>query len=142
MAIQDSLTAARFDELLNSFYESMARDTKPMYDTAHIGHRTYYDLAKNELQYQPVTHQSLFGMKLVVNPMFPYRATCPACSGTGEGIGSTFCPKCKGAGATMVDGMMTGARSSSMVLLTRPLPRKPVRWPRSVLVPKRPLPRR
>lgn len=124
--------------VLERMYERV-RHMEPLYDVAHVGHRTFYDLLKNEVMYEPVPARSLYGMELKVSSMFPYTHTCSECNGTGEGKTSTYCPKCKGAGAERVEGMMTGARGS-MCLITSPLPKKfAPRWPADVLVPKRPI---
>jgi hypothetical protein len=77
------------------------------------------------------------GIRMTENPMFPFVQICGTCGGSGEGVTSTFCPQCHGAGKTRIDGVMTGA-NDTMAVIVHYFPPKPVRWPESVRVPKRP----
>lgn len=83
--------------------------------------------------------RQLFGLRLQTNPMFPYEQACEKCGGTGDGVESTFCPVCKGAGRYRVDGVMTGA-GNTLAAIVHYFPPKPVRWPEGVRVPRRPHP--
>lgn len=81
----------------------------------------------------------LWGMQVRENHMFPYEQSCGKCAGTGDGVESTFCPTCKGAGRYRVEGAMVGA-GGKMAVIMHYYPGKPVKWPASVAVPRRPSP--
>lgn len=75
--------------------------------------------------------RTAFGIPVKSNPMFPYDAPCSPCEGSGSGGDeATYCPRCKGAGATRFVGMITNdyIRSFTTVpeitLLTEALPKK------------------
>lgn len=65
--------------------------------------------------------QPFAGIAIKENPMFPWESTCSTCKGTGEGTESTYCKKCRGAGATKFVGLVTG---EPLMLITEPLPKK------------------
>ena len=62
------------------------------------------------------------GIPVRKSDLFPYEIGCSTCDGTGEGVDSTYCQKCHGAGAIRVEGMMQQGRQT--ILLTSPLPKK------------------
>lgn len=76
------------------------------------------------------------GVQVRENRMFPYVQSCGKCGGSGDGETSTYCPSCKGAGRTRVEGVMVGA-GDKMAVLMHYYPPKPVAWPADVLVPVR-----
>lgn len=79
----------------------------------------------------PAGGQSLYGIPVKTNPMFPYEVTCSSCEGSGSGGDeATYCPKCTGTGGTRYVGMMNSGSPRSwyepgqVVFLTEALPRK------------------
>jgi hypothetical protein len=94
------------------------------------------DLTRNPLR-SPFA-SSIFGMPVRESRAFPCTIDCAKCGGTGKGgAEATYCPKCAGAGATRVEGVMTSGDQT--IMLTSPLPRKFAPNWEGRTVPKRPL---
>lgn len=62
-----------------------------------------------------------FGVPIHTSPLFPIENRCAPCDGTGEGAESTYCKPCKGAGRTVIDGMMQNGAQT--IMITRALPK-------------------
>jgi len=127
---------------IDALREAMAKmPPAPLYDNLFAGPRVSSLIDE---YYPPIyQHASVYpfrygGMRIEQSRMFPFEQTCSRCNGTGDGGNdSTYCQHCKGAGASKIEGVMTGARDS-MCLLTSSLPKKfPVAWSAGAL-PKRP----
>lgn len=96
----------------------------PRLDSLHLSDR-YLDALLPVIGPTPRPFGNAFGMPVHTNPMFPFEIGCSTCEGTGEGTDSTYCRKCRGQGATLVEGMMTsGAWGEEKVILTGTLPKK------------------
>ncbi len=54
----------------------------------------------------------LGSVDVTVSHLFPYKQSCAVCNGTGEGLTSTYCPSCHGAGAVEIIGAMLDGRDS------------------------------
>lgn len=66
---------------------------------------------------------SFAGIPISSSSLFPYEHSCPHCNGSGEGGSeATYCRQCKGAGKTIVDGMIL--QHGLTKLIVRPLPPK------------------
>jgi len=63
---------------------------------------------------------TMYGIPIHSNPIFPMQSTCEDCNGTGEGATSTYCPKCKGAGATRILGVMQNFGQTVVIRDTLP----------------------
>lgn len=63
---------------------------------------------------------TMYGIPVHSNPMFPMNLSCPECSGTGEGVSSTYCPRCKGTGGTRTLGVMQNRGQTIMINDTLP----------------------
>ena len=90
-----------------------------------ISVRRYYELRRqvddDSLPVGLICHppQTLYGMKLIVSPQFPFETNCGTCGGTGEGTDATYCSRCKGAGRLRFEGMALPSRT----MFTSPLPK-------------------
>ncbi|MFC0683193.1 hypothetical protein [Novosphingobium clariflavum] len=58
------------------------------------------------------------GIRIEPHSVFPTEHSCTDCSGSGEGVASTYCKPCGGAGRRRVVGMV------DTILITEPLPKK------------------
>ncbi len=92
--------------------------------------RDMYNAPRDPLVGNPI---GAFGIPIHSSNIFPYESTCEPCSGSGEGSTSTYCLRCKGAGAIRYEGMVTNGmndfmmgtgRGVSTILITSPLPKK------------------
>jgi hypothetical protein len=102
-------------------------------------------LARDE-HLQPRDHRhslvrSAMGIDLIESAHFPQHLECDACKGSGSGgKHSTWCLKCTGAGAAMIDGAMVDHAGFRMQLLTRPLPKRfAIPFPPEITVPAAPM---
>lgn len=72
----------------------------------------------------PLVGSNVFmGMELRTSPAFPHRMDCAMCDGTGKGASSTYCPTCRGGGATIVDGYIEMSLAQRSLLVSY-LPRR------------------
>jgi hypothetical protein len=115
----------------------------------HLSHGAYAEMMRRrrEVTIDPCANPLLggrsqfAGMAIEPSNLFPMRLACTACEGTGQGGDlSTYCQRCAGAGASMVDGAMIDHHGFQMQLITRKLPKAfAVAFPSAVLVPPPPM---
>lgn len=66
---------------------------------------------------------AFMGMQLCTSNAFPARMVCAMCNGSGEGVSSTYCQPCRGAGATIIEGYIEQAFGPRTLLVAH-LPRR------------------
>lgn len=61
-------------------------------------------------------YMGIFSPKIVPSTIFPYTNRCAECAGSGEGLASTYCPTCRGAGEIKTIGTaFDGDRMASVI---------------------------
>lgn len=88
----------------------------------------------------PYSASSAFmGIELHTSHAFPHRMDCAMCDGTGEGASSTYCPTCRGGGATIVDGYIVISFEQRSLLVSYLPKRFAPSFPPSLVPPRNPV---
>lgn len=105
-------------DTIRKMQELVANAPPPISNVSVADH--HYDMLAHAAR--PSRETVFGGIPIRKSDLFPYEIDCSACDGTGEGVDSTYCSKCHGAGAIRVEGMMQQGRQT--ILLTSPLAKK------------------